>query len=86
MLYRYFYNLFYALDQLANALIGGDPDETISSRVGKCQRGDHGRCIQIVMTPIALLINLIFIWQEKNHCINSIEDDEGQRDLFIKYR
>ena len=37
---RYFFNLLIAIDQLLNALMGGDPDETISSRMGKyVQRG-----------------------------------------------
>jgi len=35
MILRYFKNLLIALDQGGNTLIGGDPDETISSRFGK---------------------------------------------------
>ena len=32
---KYIWNLLIALDQFSNALSGGDPDETISSRVSK---------------------------------------------------
>lgn len=42
MIRRYFLNLLIAIDQLFNAITFGDPDETISSRLGKAQRGDHG--------------------------------------------
>jgi hypothetical protein len=37
---RYLHNLLIAIDQLLNATAGGDPSETISSRVGK--RADQG--------------------------------------------
>lgn len=32
---RYLWNLLIAIDQLGNALLAGDPDETISSRAYK---------------------------------------------------
>ena len=31
----YILNVLIAIDQLANSLLAGDPDETLSSRVGK---------------------------------------------------
>jgi hypothetical protein len=31
----YFIRILIAIDQLANTIAGGDPDETISSRLGK---------------------------------------------------
>jgi len=39
MLKRYVLNVLIAIDQLGNELIGGDPDETISSRASK--RREH---------------------------------------------
>ena len=86
MIFRYFYNLFLAFDQLANTIIGGDPDETLSSRIGKCQRGDHGLFIRIMATPWAWLLNVLFIWQGWNHCIRCIEDDEGVNDLVLSIK
>jgi hypothetical protein len=35
MIVQYFSNIFRALDQLLNALLAGDPRETVSSRMGK---------------------------------------------------
>lgn len=32
---RYFFNVFLALDYLGNAIAGGDPEETISHRLGR---------------------------------------------------
>ena len=32
---KYIWNMLIAFDQFVNAIFGGDPDETISSRVGK---------------------------------------------------
>lgn len=66
---QYLRNVLVALDQLLNALAGGDPDETISSRVGKAAgRGERwGVALQSV-------IDWIF-W--RGHCRDSEEPDEG---------
>jgi hypothetical protein len=38
---RYIWNLLISIDQLFNVLLGGDPDETMSSRMGKrVRKGD----------------------------------------------
>lgn len=66
----YFLNLLIALDQLGNAIVAGDPDETISSRAGKAQRaGRRWGCILCRMLD----------WFERDHCAKSIEPDEGAR-------
>lgn len=82
LIYRYFFNLFVAIDQMVNTLFGGDPDETVSSRIGRCQRGDYGRTWQIAATPLAWAVNVLFLWEGWDHCIKSIEDDEGVSDLL----
>jgi len=64
---RYFWNILISIDQLFNALAGGDPDETISSRVGK--RVDHCMLCRWFCT----VLNKI----NPQHCKNSIEIDEG---------
>lgn len=76
----YFINLLLALDQLINAITAGDPDESVSSRVGKCRRGDHGRVWQLVAAPLARILDAIF---GDGHCLASIESDEGARDLLL---
>lgn len=81
----YIKNVLVGIDQLGNALIGGDPDETISSRVGKGQRGDYGRAIWYYTYLPRVLIDIIFYpFDGPNHCQQSIEDDEGKHDLLLK--
>ena len=36
-------NILIAIDQVGNAALWGDPDETISSRIGKTKRENGGR-------------------------------------------
>ena len=68
----YFWNLLVAVDQLFNTILGGDPDETISSRIGKAKR--RGEKWAIWFTKVG---NIVL---GKNHFIKSIEEDEGRKD------
>jgi hypothetical protein len=61
---KYLFNILLSLDQFANALLCGDPDETISSRVGKRHRF------------FEKIIDTIFFF-DKRHCEKSFEGDEG---------
>ena len=59
-----------AIDQLFNALFGGDEDETISSRAAKARmKGKRWGC----------LLCRFLDWLAPNHCANSIEPDEGEK-------
>lgn len=70
---KYLWNLLLALDQGINTLLGGDPDETISSRAGKAMlKGKRWGCV------LCRLLDAL----EKDHCINNIEPDEGSRALI----
>ncbi|WP_439684874.1 hypothetical protein MNJPNG_05030 [Cupriavidus oxalaticus] len=65
---RYLWNILISLDQLGNALMAGDPDETISSRAGKAmQNGKAWGCV------LCRFLN----WFEKDHCLKSIDLTEG---------
>lgn len=63
-----------SLDQLANSLIGGDPDWTISARLGKNYKG----------TWMAKLVDFLFSWQKRvgsvSHTENAAywETDDGK--------
>lgn len=70
---KYFWNILISIDQLANTLLGGDPDETISSRAGK--KRDH----QLWAKCLCWFLNKL----DTNHCQKSIEKDEG-KDTIIK--
>lgn len=69
---KYIRNIFISLDQLGNTLLFGDPDETISSRVGKNYHD----------TIFEKFINFIFWVKTENHCGESIEIDEGTNAVF----
>jgi len=71
MIGRYLLNQLIAIDQAANALLGGDPDETLSSRFGKRSRSNTVRKV----------INTLFFWQ-KDHCKASVEADEGKNKIL----
>lgn len=63
---KYVKNVLIGLDQLANALLGGDPDETVSSRCGK------SRC-RLCRVLCRMLDRLDY-----RHCAESVELDEGK--------
>ena len=76
LLFRaYAFNLFVAVDILLNAMIGGDPGETISSRLGKGKLKG-----QPVHTFFARVVDLMFeaLFSQKDHCVSSVQDDEGK--------
>lgn len=68
---QYLWNVLISVDQLANTLCGGDPDETISSRTGKYVRRGRGW----FPCHLCKLLNVL----QKEHCIRSIEEDRGER-------
>ena len=77
----YFWNILISIDQLVNTLFGGDPDETISSRLGKWAR--EGENKQGIRKHIFNFVNFIVEFFEKDHFKKSIEEDEGD-DAAIK--
>ncbi|PWC81246.1 hypothetical protein [Azospirillum sp. TSH64] len=85
---RYLLGVLVALDQLANAILGGDPDETISSRLGKARRGDFGPSLARLTAPIRWAVDAVFrvVFRQARHCESSIEEDEGGRDIVRTLR
>ncbi len=75
---KWILNILISVDQLVNTVFGGDPDETISSRLGKSYPN----------SVLAKLVDILFFWQcrdkaIKRHVINAIELDEGNDRIFI---
>ena len=65
-------NVAITFSQVGNAVLLGDPDETISSRCGKADRAE-------VPAATYLLVPLInFLFDDYEHCENAIEEEEGQ--------
>lgn len=63
----YFFRILISIDQLANTILGGNEDETISSRAAKAKlAGKKWGCV------LCKLLDKF----DKNHCVKSIEMDE----------
>jgi hypothetical protein len=73
---KWFWNILIGVDQLANAILGGDPDETLSSRMGK--KIAKGAETNNVYWLICWLLDKI----DPDHCQKSIEKDEGKDEVF----
>jgi len=65
---KYGWNILISIDQLVNTIFGGDPDETLSSRMGKREKTCK------ICYVICMILNLF----QKDHCIKSEEKDEGK--------
>lgn len=76
---KYLVNILVSLDQTGNALCGGDPDETISSHIGKVKRALGGEISW--KRPICKLLDIILDKIDKNHSLDAIEEDEGKDSL-----
>jgi len=77
MIKKYLHNLIIAIDQLANTILGGDPDMTISGRLGRNYKDSWMR----------KTVDWMFSWQKRpgGHCSNAEwwEQDEG-KDAILK--
>jgi len=79
MIGRYLLNVLISLDQLGNSILLGDPDETISSRIGRIKRKWGGRI------PRWRIFTRMTDWVleriDPGHSIDAIEEDEGDKGL-----
>jgi len=82
MFKKYMLNLLISVDQLGNVIFGGDPDETISSRLGKIKK-KHGGKIPW-SRPVCKIIDAGLDKIDPNHSIEAIEDDEGKNAIVDK--
>lgn len=70
---RYVWAIWIGQDQLVNAILGGNPDVTISSKVGLMSKNGSktARAMELVIDWLFLKFS-----GQQNHCFNSIEYDE----------
>ena len=68
---NYLWNLLISIDQFGNTLLGGHPDETLSSRCAKCMYFTKNYCV--LCNWFCRLVDYI----DPNHCEKSLEPDEG---------
>lgn len=66
---RYGFNVWIGIDQLINALFMGDPDETLSSRIGKNANNGH---------KFSIFLSWLLDQIDPGHCQKAIERDEGK--------
>lgn len=77
---QYLINLAISLDMSVNTIFGGDPSETISSRMGKWAKdgaNNHGW-----RKPIYWIANKIVNVFQKDHFAKSIETDRGANSVI----
>lgn len=71
----YLLNIAIAVDQMANAVLRGAPDETLSSRAHRMQLKGHR-----YWGWTATAINLLFFW-EADHCRAAHESEQRRTQL-----
>ena len=77
---KYLHNLCVSIDQLANTLLAGYPDETLSSRFYRWNRDGIHKYPMILLDKIAAILG------DKNHCYESYKSEELRRQLPPEFR
>lgn len=77
---KYLINILIGADQFLNCLWGGDPDETVSSRLGRIKLKNMGKIPWSRPWPKVVDWGLDLI--DKNHSIDAIEEGEGKDGIF----
>ena len=77
---NYLLNLAIGIDQMANTLIGGAPDETLSARAHRMRVKGHK-----YWGWTAGAINLLFFWQV-DHCLSAYRAEVLRRQYPEAYR
>lgn len=74
---RYFINILIGLDQLLTAILGGWPDETLSSYAWRLER--QNKLGGVIFRPT---IDAVFsLWEGPNHCFRSFELERLRRQM-----
>lgn len=81
----YLYHLFVALDQLANAMLFGAADETLSARAWRTSQDGKlfGKIAHPIIDVLALLLTLGW---DKNHCRTAYESEWRRKQLHPHYQ
>lgn len=74
---KWIWNVLISVDQLGNAVAGGDPDITISARVGFFANKSEDRSFYYYWRFLEIIINFTFYPLDgENHCLLAYEDDK----------
>jgi hypothetical protein len=77
---KFWLNVLVSLDQLANTLAGGNPDCTLSGRVGYLRYNENK------LNWLAAILDFTFLPIEENHCVESwlTDNDNDYSDNFYR--
>lgn len=72
---QYAYNIGLGIDQFANVILLGDPDESLSGRLGRASFSGRGKWF---VEPLRKLNDALWfaIRGETNHCFKAVEPEE----------
>lgn len=76
----YLLHVLIAIDQLANALLGGAADETLSARAWRAE--SQGKVLGRVLRP---LIDTL-LWFDKDHCYKAWKAERDRTQIDGSYR
>jgi len=79
-MFSYLLKISISLDQLANTILKGEPDETLSSRAYRADT--KGRLFGRFFRP---MIDGVFFWQDA-HCAESYLSEVKRRQLPIEFQ
>ena len=82
----YWLNVLIAIDQLGNAIAGGNPDNTISGRVGFFASDLHESKIKKYWKALERIIDFTFEpLQGPGHCFNAWQGEQDEVDTEVTY-
>src|SRR5512132_3657047 len=82
----YWLNVLIAIDQLGNAIAGGNPDNTISGRVGFFASADHASKINSYWKTLERIIDFTFEpLQGPGHCYRAWKGEADEADSDVTY-
>lgn len=82
---EYLYHLFVALDQLANALLFGRADETLSARAWRTEQ--DGKVLGMLSRPVIDLLALVLtLGWDRAHCRTAYDSEVSRKQLHPSYR
>lgn len=81
---NYLYNVCVGISQILSVLSFGDPDETVSSRLGKAQKGMYGPFWKRVTKPLQVAVDFVIkkLLGKPNHCEVCIDLTVGNNDTW----
>ena len=81
----YLFHVLLGLDQLANTLLAGHADETLSARAWRVEQ--DGKVFGKIMRPaIDALAIVVTLGYDANHCRDSYESERKRKQLPTHYR